>query len=70
LVSALASPNATMNDSTAALELRPKSSRPISGSVERSKPIIAPTNALTATSSENCARFSRSPSSTRRRLTA
>ena len=53
-----------MNDRTAALELRPKSARPISGSVERSSPTIAPTKALTATSSENCARFSRSPSRT------
>ena len=70
LVSAFASPNATMNDNTAALDVRPKSSRPMSGSVERSRPTIAPTNALTATSSENCARFSRSPSSTRRWLTA
>ena len=55
-----------MNDSTAALEVSPKSLWPISGSVERSSPTIAPTNALTATSSENCARFSRSPSSTGR----
>ena len=50
-----------MNDSTAALEARWKSSRPTSGSVERSRPTIAPTKALTATSSENCAAFSRSP---------
>src|SRR5947209_18454335 len=54
-----------MNDSTAALEPSPKSWRPISGSVERSRPIIAPTNALMATSSENCAAFSRSPRRTR-----
>ena len=68
-VNALASPKATMNDSTAALEARPKSVWPISGRVERSRPTIAPTKALSATSSENCARFSRSPSSTRRSLT-
>jgi hypothetical protein len=30
---------------------------------------MPPTKALTATSSANCARFSRSPSSTRRALT-
>src|SRR3954468_4497036 len=64
LVSALARPKATMNDSTAALEATPNSSRPMIGSVERSRPTIAPTNALIATSSENCARFSRNPSRT------
>src|SRR5947209_3534691 len=65
LVNDLARPKATMNDSTAALEPRPKSWRPISGSVERSRPTIAPTNALTSTSSENCAAFARSPSCNR-----
>ena len=60
-VKAFANPKATMNESTAALDARPKSSRPMSGSVERSRPTIAPTNALIATSSENCATFSRSP---------
>src|SRR4051794_36359198 len=64
LVKALARPKATMNDSTAALEVSPKSRSPMSGRVERSSPTIAPTNALTATSSENCARFSRRPSRT------
>src|SRR5215207_7481452 len=59
-----------MNDSTAALEARSKSAWPISGRVERSSPTIAPTNALSATSSENCARFSRSPSSTGRWVTS
>ena len=63
-VSALAAPKATMNDRTAVSEPRPKSWRPISGSVERSSPTIAPTNALTATSNENCAAFSRRPSRT------
>ena len=62
LVSALAKPKAMMNDRTAALEVSPKSSRAMSGSVERSSPTIAPTKTLTATSSRNCARFSRSPS--------
>ena len=60
----MATPNATMNDNTAALEPSAKSSRPTSGSVERSSPTIAPTNTLTATSSENWAAFSRSPSLT------
>ena len=67
-VSAFATPKATMNDSTAALEPRPKSSRPISGSVERSSPTIAPTNALIATSSENCARVLAQPEADRRRV--
>src|SRR5215203_3803794 len=62
LVRAFARPKATMNESTATLDPRPKSCSPISGRVERSSPTIAPTNALTATSSENCARFSRRPS--------
>ena len=62
LVNALARPKATMNARTAALEVRAKSSRPTSGRVERSSPTMAPTKALTATSRENCARFSRSPS--------
>src|SRR5437763_9396929 len=57
-----------MNDSTAALEPSPKSWRPTSGSVERSRPTIAPTNAFTSTSSENCAAFSRSPRRTLRGL--
>ena len=65
LVSAFASPKATMNDSTAALEVRPKSWRPMSGRVERSRPTIMPTNALTATSSENCARVLAQPEADR-----
>jgi hypothetical protein len=52
-VNALATPKATMKESTAALEPSPKSSCPTSGNVERSSPTIAPTNALTATSNEN-----------------
>src|SRR5215208_4415991 len=62
LVNAFARPKATMNDSTAALDPSPKSCSPISGRVERSRPTIAPTKALIATSSENCAKFWRSPS--------
>src|SRR5215218_4057754 len=63
-VNDLASPKATMNERTAALEPTPKSSLPIRGSVERSSPTIAPTNTLTATSRPNWAAFSRSPSRT------
>jgi hypothetical protein len=37
---------------------------PDQGRVERSRPTIAPTKAVIATSNENCERFSRSPSST------
>src|SRR5215217_596753 len=62
LVNAFARPKATMNESSAALDPSPKSCSPISGRVERSRPTIAPTNALIATSSENCARFWRRPS--------
>src|SRR5918999_2925514 len=68
LVNDLARPNATMNDRTAALDVSPKSVSPMSGRVERSSPTIAPTNALTATSSENWGRFSRSPSRTAGRV--
>src|SRR2546422_717327 len=53
-----------MNESTAALDERPKSSRPTSGSVDRSSPTIAPTNAVIATSNANCEAFSRRPNST------
>src|SRR5215211_3719211 len=64
LVSDLASPNATMKLRTAALDASPKSTSPIKGRVERSRPTIAPTKALTATSRQNWGRFSRSPSRT------
>src|SRR5688572_20614452 len=63
-VTAFAAPNATMKESTAALDVRSKSSSPTSGSVERSSPTIAPTKALRTTSSANCGVFSRSPSFT------
>jgi len=53
LVNDFASPKATMKDRTATVELTPNSSWPISGSVDRSSPTIAPTKALIATSSEN-----------------
>ena len=69
-VNAFDNPKATRNDSTAAFDVGPKSWRPIRGSVERSSPTIAPTNAVMPTSSENCARFSRRPSTVGRELTA
>ncbi len=66
LVSDLASPKATMKERTATVEPTPNCSEPISGRVERSRPTIAPTRALTATRRVNWAAFSPSPSSTRR----
>src|SRR5438309_6414934 len=60
-VKAFENPKATRNDSTAAFDLSPKSWRPIRGSVERSSPTIAPTNAVMPTSRVNCEAFSRSP---------
>src|SRR5215207_3786322 len=51
-----------MNESTATFDERPKSSRPMRASVDRSRPTIAPTNAVMATSNANCEAFSRRPS--------
>src|ERR687887_152785 len=65
-VNALLSPNATMNERTAALEESPNSSLPTNGSVDRSRPTIAPTKALIATSNANWAAFSRRPRRTSR----
>ena len=62
LVIALTTPNATMNVSVAVNAVRPNTRSASSGSTVRSWPIIPPTSALTPTSSENCARFSRRPS--------
>jgi hypothetical protein len=53
LVNDLARPKATMKERTATDEPTPKESSPIRGSVERSSPTIAPTNAFTATSRVN-----------------
>ena len=62
LMIALVTPKLTMNDVMAVFELRPNSCSPRSGSTVRSRPTMAPTKALRTTSSENCGRFSRSPS--------
>lgn len=64
LVIAFVTPNATMNVSVAVRAVRPNTSSARSGRIVRSWPIIPPTSALTATRSENCARFSRRPSRT------
>ena len=50
-----------MNDSTAERAARWNSCSAMAGRMLRSMPIIAPTNALTTTSKENCAKFSRKP---------
>src|SRR5512134_188411 len=50
-----------MKESAALLLARSNSASPISGSTARSKPTIAPTKALTRTSSQNCRRFARRP---------
>src|SRR5688572_12190094 len=50
-----------MNESAALFEARPNSRSPSKGSTLRSSPTIAPTNALTSTSSPNCRQFSRRP---------
>ena len=51
-----------MKDKIAVLPARPKLSSAIAGKMLRSMPTIAPTKALTRTSRENCAQFSRMPS--------
>ena len=61
-VAAFTAPNATMNVSVAVNAVRWNVRVASSGSTVRSWPIIPPTSALTPTRSENCARFSRSPS--------
>ena len=61
LVAAFTMPNAAMNVSVAVNAVSPNSSVASSGRTVRSWPIIPPTSALTPTSSENWARFSRSP---------
>src|SRR6266545_5145038 len=62
LTTAFVTPKLTINDVTAVLELSPNSCSPRSGSTVRSRPTIAPTKAFRKTRSENCGRFSRSPS--------
>src|SRR5688500_2300427 len=57
-------PNNMMKESRAVLAARWKSCSAMAGKMLRSRPTMAPTNALTSTSSENCAAFARSPSLT------
>src|SRR5215203_5176086 len=64
LEKALISPKVTMNEKMAVLKTSPNSSDPTSGTTVRSRPTIPPTKAFTSTSSENCPRFSLSPSRT------
>src|SRR5688572_22939458 len=61
-VSALTTPKVAMNESAALRDASPNSCSASSGSTVRSSPTIAPTNALTRTSSQNCRQFSRRPS--------
>ena len=63
-ISAFDAPKATTNVRMAVFELSPKSSSPISGSTVRSRPTIAPTSALIATSNVNWPAFARRPSRT------
>ena len=60
-VIALTAPNAAMNVRVAVNAVRWNVRTARSGRTVRSWPIIPPTRALTPTSSENCARFSRRP---------
>src|SRR5437016_3521294 len=46
-----------MNERIAVFDVSPKSAAAHTGSTARSRPTIAPTNALTSTSSENCCQF-------------
>ena len=61
LLRALTIPKVAMNERIAVFEARPKSSSAMSGRTVRSSPTVAPTKALTNTSSENWGRFSRKP---------
>jgi hypothetical protein len=62
LTQALIRPNVMMNEKTTISEPIPNSLVPISGTTVRSRPTMPPTKALMRTRSENCGRFSRSPS--------
>src|ERR1700681_1766005 len=63
--SAFVKPNVTMNESTAVSDASPNTRCPTSGNTSRSIPTIDPTNALTATSSQNCVAFAARPKRTR-----
>src|SRR5678815_3034723 len=60
-VSAFTTPNVAMNESAALRDTIPKSRSAMSGRTVRSSPTIAPTNALTATNSQNCRQLARRP---------
>src|SRR6266496_608229 len=60
--SALTIPKLTIKERVSDLDVSPKSALAISGTTVRSKPTIAPTNALTMTSSVNCCQFASRPS--------
>src|SRR6266511_4564553 len=64
LISALTTPKVTMKESTALLLARPNSTCASRGSTVRSRPTIAPTNALTSTNSQNWRQLARRPSAT------
>src|SRR6266545_6908845 len=60
--SALTTPKLTRKERTTVLETRPKSASAIRGTTVRSSPTIAPTKALTTTSSANWRQFAPRPS--------
>src|SRR5438132_6110254 len=62
LASALTMPKLTRKERTTVFETSPKSAWAISGRTVRSSPTIAPTNALTTTSSANWRQLAPSPS--------
>src|SRR6266508_2214047 len=64
LVSALTTPKVAMKESAALLLARPNSTCASRGSTVRSRPTIAPTNALTSTNSQNWRQLARRPSAT------
>src|SRR6266568_2853304 len=62
--SAFTTPKLMMKESTAVVDARPNTWWPSSGTMLRSRPTIAPTKALTITSSVNCCQLARRPSCT------
>src|SRR5919108_127129 len=61
-VTAFASPKPTRKDSATVFDARPNSARAMRGRIVRSSPTIAPTNALTTTSSANWRQLAPRPS--------
>src|SRR6266498_4448574 len=62
LASALTIPKLTIKESVSDFEVSPKSDSAMRGTTVRSRPTIAPTNALTITSRVNCCQFASKPS--------